>query len=165
MIGYQFSSFSNDHQDDMPYWILIIPPHANDPPVRLCRLIWRNGCYGFPGTCNFRGASERRRKKMTDPFPTQWLFCSKVPTAGVALCLFCLTQCIDGGTVYGAAESRYNTFIFLQILSQIPQCTWHISHNATHTCVHISVTNWCIVGYEIGALWDLCDRSGISSRP
>ena len=27
------------------------------------------------------------------------------------------------------------------------------------TCVHISVTKWCIVGYETGALWDLHNRS------
>ena len=27
------------------------------------------------------------------------------------------------------------------------------------TCVHISVTKWCIVGYETGALWDLWDWS------
>ena len=27
------------------------------------------------------------------------------------------------------------------------------------TCVHISATKWCIVGYWTGALWDLCDKS------
>ena len=27
------------------------------------------------------------------------------------------------------------------------------------TCVHISVTTWCIVGCWTGALWDLCNRS------
>ena len=27
------------------------------------------------------------------------------------------------------------------------------------TCVHISVTKWCIVGYGTGALWDLWDGS------
>ena len=48
----------------------------------------------------------------------------------------------------------------------------HKSHNAsdiyptmhhfvTEMCthVHISVTKWCIVGYETDALWDLCNRS------
>ena len=48
--------------------------------------------------------------------------------------------------------------------SQIPQCIRQISHNAplcsknVHTSVHISVTKWCIVGYETGALWNLSDR-------
>ena len=34
-------------------------------------------------------------------------------------------------------------------------------HFVTEMCtrVHISVTKWCIVGYEIGALWDWCNRS------
>ena len=54
--------------------------------------------------------------------------------------------------------------------SQIPQCTSPISHNApvpyptmSHfvtemcTCVHISVSKWCIVGYLSDALWDLQD--------
>ena len=27
------------------------------------------------------------------------------------------------------------------------------------TCVHISVTKWCIVGYGTGALWDLWNGS------
>ena len=42
----------------------------------------------------------------------------------------------------------------------------HNSHNPTMhqfvtemcTSVHISVTEWCIVGYSIGVLWDLWDR-------
>ena len=29
------------------------------------------------------------------------------------------------------------------------------------TCVHFSVTKWCIVWYETGALWDLCNRSRV----
>ena len=45
-------------------------------------------------------------------------------------------------------------------ISQIPQCIRQVSHNAPFitemcTCVHISVTKWCIVGYGTGALWDL----------
>ena len=34
-------------------------------------------------------------------------------------------------------------------------------HFLTEMCtqVHISVTKWCIVGYETGALWDFCNRS------
>ena len=44
-------------------------------------------------------------------------------------------------------------------ISQIPQCTSPISHNAPlcniYTCVHISVIKWCIVGYLSDALWDL----------
>ena len=39
---------------------------------------------------------------------------------------------------------------------------YHIMHHfVTEMCtrVHISVTKWCIVGYGIGALWDLCTRS------
>ena len=49
-------------------------------------------------------------------------------------------------------------------ISQIPQCIWQIFHNAplcnrnVHTCVYISVTKWCIMGYLSDALWDLCDR-------
>ena len=36
-----------------------------------------------------------------------------------------------------------------------------IHHFVTEMCthVHISVAKWCIVGYMIGALWDLHDRS------
>ena len=34
-----------------------------------------------------------------------------------------------------------------------------IYHFVTEMCMHISVTKWCIVGYRIGALWDLCSRS------
>ena len=36
-----------------------------------------------------------------------------------------------------------------------------IHHFVTEMCthVHISVTNWCIVGYGTGALLDLCNRS------
>ena len=49
---------------------------------------------------------------------------------------------------------------------------WHKSHNATvlyptmqHfltemcTCVHISVTKWCILGHLSDALWDMWDES------
>ena len=33
-------------------------------------------------------------------------------------------------------------------------------HHVTEmcTCVHISVTKWCIVEYGTGAMWDLCNR-------
>ena len=54
----------------------------------------------------------------------------------------------------------------------------HKSHNAsdkyptmhhfvTEMCthVHISVTKGCIVGHGTGALWDLCNRSIVSSLP
>ena len=43
------------------------------------------------------------------------------------------------------------------LISQIPQCTCLISHNAPHwnRNEHISVPMWCIVGYGTGALWDL----------
>ena len=49
-------------------------------------------------------------------------------------------------------------------VTQIPQCKSPISHNAPFvtemcTCVHISVTKWCIVGYMPDALWDLWDGS------
>ena len=45
-------------------------------------------------------------------------------------------------------------------VSQIPQCTRPISHNAPFitemcTCVYISVTKWCTVGYLFEALRDL----------
>ena len=50
-------------------------------------------------------------------------------------------------------------------VSQIPQCTSPILHNAPfcNRNVHISVTKWCIVGYLSNALWDLWDGS-IASR-
>ena len=34
-------------------------------------------------------------------------------------------------------------------------------HFVTEMCtyVHISVTKWCIMGCDTGALWDLCNRS------
>ena len=43
---------------------------------------------------------------------------------------------------------------------KIPEPIWQISHNAQFcnkmcTYVHISVTKWCTLGYEHGALWDL----------
>ena len=36
-----------------------------------------------------------------------------------------------------------------------------MQHFVTEMCthVHISVTKYCIVGYDTGALWDLWDRS------
>ena len=36
-------------------------------------------------------------------------------------------------------------------------------HFVTEMCthVHISVTNWCILGYSTGALWDLWNRSRV----
>ena len=48
-----------------------------------------------------------------------------------------------------------------RFISQIPQCIRQISHNAPlcNRNVHISVTKWCIVGREDGALWDKWDRS------
>ena len=49
-------------------------------------------------------------------------------------------------------------------ISQIPECicaipTMHHFVTEMCTCVHISVTKWCIVGYLSGALWDLWDGS------
>ena len=49
-------------------------------------------------------------------------------------------------------------------ISQIPQCIRQLSHyalfcNRNNGNVHISVTEWCIMGYGTGALWDLCNRS------
>ena len=40
-----------------------------------------------------------------------------------------------------------------------------MQHFVTEMCtrVHISVTKWCIVGYGTGALWDVCNRSIITS--
>ena len=32
------------------------------------------------------------------------------------------------------------------------------------TCVHISVTKWCTVGYGIGALWDFCEIALLRKR-
>ena len=53
---------------------------------------------------------------------------------------------------------------FNRPVALIPQCTSPIL--STHrfvadmcTCVHISVTKWCIVGYLSNALWDLWDWS------
>ena len=42
------------------------------------------------------------------------------------------------------------------LISEIPQCTCPISHNAPlwNRNVRISVPMWCIVGYGTGALWD-----------
>ena len=36
-----------------------------------------------------------------------------------------------------------------------------IYHNASfcNRNVHNSVTKWCIVGFDTGALWDLCNKS------
>ena len=52
-------------------------------------------------------------------------------------------------------------------ISQIPECYCAISQYATFvpemcTCVHISVTKWCIVGYLSDALWDLWEGSTTS---
>ena len=47
-------------------------------------------------------------------------------------------------------------------VAQIPQCTSPISHDAPFvtemcTCVHISVTEWCILIYLLNALWHFWD--------
>ena len=46
-------------------------------------------------------------------------------------------------------------------ISQIPQCTSPIYHNAQfcNRNVHISVTKWCVMGYLSDAFWDLWDGS------
>ena len=47
----------------------------------------------------------------------------------------------------------------------LPWCpTKHHFVTEMCTCVHISVTKRCIVGYVTGALWDLCDRSNPRER-
>ena len=96
----------------------------------------------------------------------------------------CVCVCVQHGhsnTDYCWSQPKWK-----RPISQIPQCTGHISHNApfiTETCtshnalvtypkmhrphfetemcthVHISVTKWCIVGYVTSALWNLCNRS------
>ena len=49
-------------------------------------------------------------------------------------------------------------------ISQIPQCIRN--HFATEICthVHIYVTKWCIMGYGVGALWDLGQLNAYESR-
>ena len=41
--------------------------------------------------------------------------------------------------------------------AQIPQCTSSISHIVGElcTCMHMSLTKWCIMGYLADVLWDL----------
>ena len=53
---------------------------------------------------------------------------------------------------------------FNRPISQIPH---KIAHNAPfcYRNVHVSVTEWCIVGYGIGVLWDLCNKSITCSIP
>ena len=41
----------------------------------------------------------------------------------------------------------------------LPYPTMHHFVTEMGTCVHISVTKWCIVGYLFNALWNLCDGS------
>ena len=45
-------------------------------------------------------------------------------------------------------------------ISQIPRCTYFISHNAPfrQKCAHFC-SEWCIVWYGTGALWDVWTRS------
>ena len=59
---------------------------------------------------------------------------------------------------YWPSLQEYSGF---STISQIPQCIQQISHNAPFcTHLHISVTEWCIVGYGTGALWDfICNMS------
>ena len=64
---------------------------------------------------------------------------------------------------------KFRTSILLCIhwnrpISQIPECiyaypTMHHFVTKMCTCVHISVTKWCIVGYGTDAFWDLWDGS------
>ena len=60
---------------------------------------------------------------------------------------------------------RYNIRAINKPISQTPQYLWQVSPNApfydinVHIYVHISVTKWCILGYETVALWNLCNRS------
>ena len=64
-----------------------------------------------------------------------------------------------------------SSFLFyIQILHnhpQVPQCIKHISHNSAfcnRMCVHISVTIWCIVGYESGKLQPCTDKNYVYHR-
>ena len=43
------------------------------------------------------------------------------------------------------------------VLDKYP--TMHQYVTEMYTCVHISVTKWCILGYGTDVLWDLCNRS------
>ena len=66
------------------------------------------------------------------------------------------------GKVAEAGDEIYITWIDLLQKSHnapVPYPTMHHFVTEMCTCVHISVTNWCIVGYLLDALWDLWDGS------
>ena len=71
----------------------------------------------------------------------------------------CLTVTV-GATITVPSHS-YQVTVINRSISQIPQCTCPIPHNApfSNRNVNISVTKWRIVGYLSDALWDLWERS------
>ena len=133
MIGYQFSSFSNDHQDDMPYWTLRIPPTQMILQFACVASSGEMDATVFPVHTTFVAHLKEEERK--------WLIHSphndySVPTPQL-LVPFCsillnpMQRPWNSLHRHGAIESRYTTVIFLQILSQIPQCIRQISHNST----------------------------------
>ena len=74
-----------------------------------------------------------------------------------------------GVTLWRHSACWEDAILFFIAPSSIDQS--HKSHNASEkyttmhhfvtemcTYVHISVTKWCIVGCDTGALWNLCNR-------
>ena len=58
---------------------------------------------------------------------------------------------MKNGTTYSLCPSHKSQ----NILDKYPKMRYFV----TEICVNIFVTIWCIVGYETGALQDLCNRS------
>ena len=78
-----------------------------------------------------------------------------------------------GQNSFQAIQIMFNNFFWLNIFhlfiainllhkshnAPVPYPTMHHFVTEMCTCVHISVTKWCIVGYLTDALWDLWDGS------
>ena len=70
----------------------------------------------------------------------------------------------DGPQSAGTArENYYGVIDMLHKCKNAPVSYRTMRHSVTEmcTCVHISVTKWCIVGYLSNALWDLWDGSSL----
>ena len=90
---------------------------------------------------------------MTDPLILKGHLCNECEQwlIGLSMKTNGMCECVE------KKEFNLKLVIYCPIITY-SIALFHKSHNATHN-VHISVTNWCIVGYLSNALWDLWDRS------
>ena len=86
-------------------------------------------------------------------------FCNRNVHTGAHFCYKMVNCGIWDWCIVGFVQQVYCMIAPMPVKWPVKYPTMH--HFVTEMCtqVHISVTKWWIVGYETGALWDLCDRS------